>query len=71
MPGMTGEKLAREISLINNKIPIIMCSGYSYRSNTLETEANNIKTLLMKPVEKEELAEIVAKILQSAKSTTP
>ncbi len=67
MPGITGKQLARKISLINNKIPIIMCSGYSYQSNTIETEANNIKTLLMKPVEKEELEKIVAQILQNAK----
>jgi signal transduction histidine kinase/ActR/RegA family two-component response regulator len=63
MPKMTGKVLAREISKIRPKVPIILCSGYGgglVHPNPLD---QHISHYLMKPYGRKELATTVRRIL--------
>jgi CheY-like chemotaxis protein len=59
MPGMTGERLARELRRIRPDIPIILCSGFGHYLNEAEAEAIGICAFLMKPYMLQDLAETV------------
>jgi CheY-like chemotaxis protein len=63
MPNMTGEKLAVELIKIRPDIPIILCTGYS--ETFLEERVKNIgiKTLVMKPILRTELAKAIQDVL--------
>jgi len=50
MPGMTGDKLAREILKIRPEIPIIMCTGFSEAADRDMISKIGIRKLLMKPI---------------------
>lgn len=63
MPKMTGDQLAKEILSINPGLPIILCTGYSKRINDEAIEELGIKALMIKPVEKPELAGTVRSVL--------
>lgn len=70
MPGMTGEKLAKELLSIRSDIPIIICTGFSERLNKEQAEEIGVKGFLMKPVVKSEIAKMVRKVLDESKNTT-
>jgi CheY-like chemotaxis protein len=61
MPVFNGDVLAREIQQIRSDIPIILCTGYS--KTLANKKPRNINTLLIKPIEHEELANEVRKLL--------
>jgi CheY-like chemotaxis protein len=63
MPGMTGERLAKELRRIRPDIPIILCSGFSHYLNEEEAKAIGICAFLMKPFVLRELAETVQTVL--------
>jgi CheY-like chemotaxis protein len=63
MPGMTGERLARELRRIRPDIPIILCSGFGHYLNEAEAKATGICAFLMKPFVLQELAETVRSVL--------
>jgi signal transduction histidine kinase/ActR/RegA family two-component response regulator len=63
MPGMTGERLAKELRRIRPDIPIILCSGFSHYLNEEEAKAIGIYAFLMKPFVLRELAETVRTVL--------
>ncbi len=69
MPNMTGDQLAQELMSIRADIPIIICTGFSERINKEQAEANKVKGFLMKPVVKSEMAQMVRKVLDEAKSS--
>jgi CheY-like chemotaxis protein len=64
MPGMTGDLLATEIFKLKPDIPIILCTGYSSRIDKRQAEALGIRALLMKPLNLEDLATDVRRILK-------
>jgi YesN/AraC family two-component response regulator len=68
MPNMTGDQLAEEILSIKPDIPIVICTGFSERINKEQAEAIGVKGFLMKPVVKSDLASMVRKVLDDAKS---
>ena len=68
MPNMTGDQLAKEILSIKPDIPIVICTGFSERINEEQAEAIGVKGFLMKPVVKSDLASMVRKVLDDAKS---
>ena len=68
MPGMTGDRLARELMAIRPEIPVILCTGFSERISEEKAEALGIKGFLMKPVLKSALARMVRKVLDEFKS---
>lgn len=55
MPGMTGEKLAQRLLQLRPDLPIILCTGFSYSMTPEKAKHMGIKTLLKKPVLKEDL----------------
>lgn len=64
MPGMTGERLAKELRRIRLDIPIILCTGFSHHLNEEEAKARGISAFLMKPFMLRELAETVRTVLR-------
>ena len=69
MPNMTGDLLAREMIAIWPDIPIIICTGFSERLNPENAMLIGIKSFLMKPIVKEELATVVREVLDAAKKS--
>ena len=65
MPGITGEKLALELIRIRPDIPIILCTGYG--EPLLEDRVKNIgiKTLVMKPVLRRDMAKAIQDALDN------
>jgi len=67
MPHMTGERLAREILSLRSDVPIILCTGLGCGSEgglTKEnTRAAGIREVVMKPVERNEFARIIRRVL--------
>jgi CheY-like chemotaxis protein len=63
MPGMTGDRLAKELRRLRPDIPIILCTGFSYHLNEEEAKAIGINAFLMKPFVLRELAETVRTVL--------
>ncbi len=68
MPNMTGDKLAEELISIRSDIPIILCTGFSERINREKAAAIGVKGFLMKPTVKAEMAKMIRKVLDEAKS---
>jgi len=66
MPNMTGDNLAKKMFSIKPDIPIIICTGFSDKINEEQTQAIGVKGLLMKPVMKTEMAQMVRKVLDKA-----
>jgi len=71
MPHMTGDKLAKEILSIKSDTPIIICTGFSERVSKEKAEDIGVKSFLMKPIVKSEMAQTVRKILDEVKNSTP
>jgi CheY-like chemotaxis protein len=63
MPGMTGDRLAKELRRLRPDIPIILCTGFSHHLNEEEAKAIGINAFLMKPFLLRELAETVRTVL--------
>jgi CheY-like chemotaxis protein len=63
MPNMTGDELAKELIRIKPEIPVILCTGYSARINQHQAMAMGIRTFVMKPVLRQEIATTVRKVL--------
>lgn len=56
MPGMTGDKLVKELLQIRPDIPIILSTGFSEDISREKTATLGIKVLMMKPVTLEDLS---------------
>jgi signal transduction histidine kinase len=63
MPGLTGKELAREILARRPQLPVIMCTGFSETMDRSQALELGIREYVMKPVVRQELAEIVRKVL--------
>ena len=63
MPGLTGKELAREILARRPELPVIMCTGFSESMDRNQALELGIREYVMKPVVRQELAEIVRKVL--------
>ncbi|MBU0755414.1 MAG: PAS domain S-box protein, partial [Planctomycetes bacterium] len=63
MPGLTGDKLAREVRQIRPDLPIVLCTGYSAKITEQSIEDLGIQELLMKPVSRNTLAATLSKLL--------
>ena len=62
---MTGEKLAVELIRIRPDIPIILCTGYGETLLGERLKNIGIKTLVMKPVLRTELAKAIQNALDN------
>jgi two-component system cell cycle sensor histidine kinase/response regulator CckA len=67
MPNMTGEQLVIETLKIRQTMPIIICTGYSAKVSEKEAADIGVRSYIMKPIRKSELAKMVRKVLDGAK----
>jgi DNA-binding NtrC family response regulator len=63
MPRMNGLRLAKELHKIRPDIPIILLTGHSDAVTPDSLEEAGIKELLMKPLRKQRLAEVIRRCL--------
>mgnify|MGYP006291672951 FL=1 len=66
MPQMTGDQLASEILRLRPDLPVILCTGYSSRLDGRQAETMGISALLMKPINLEDLATNVRRVLDGS-----
>ncbi len=66
MPGMTGDRLAREILALRPGLPVLICTGFSRTLAPGSAENIGVKGVLHKPLSLRELSETVRKILDEA-----
>jgi two-component system cell cycle sensor histidine kinase/response regulator CckA len=64
MPGLTGEKLARELLRIRPDVPIILSTGFSETVREEELPDMGIRGLVMKPFSMSEIAEKIRDALK-------
>jgi DNA-binding NtrC family response regulator len=63
MPHMNGKQLSSEIFKMAPSMPIILCTGMAYTLDRFNVEHPNIKALLAKPIQYDQLAVTVRKVL--------
>ena len=66
MPKMSGMDLSEKIMAIRPDIPIILCTGFSEMVNEDEAKKIGIKAFLMKPVTRQNLAQLVRSTLDQS-----
>ncbi len=67
MPNMTGEVLAKEILRIRPQLPIILITGFGDKISAIKTGESGITKILLKPIIKDDLWQVVQEALaQSA-----
>jgi signal transduction histidine kinase/ActR/RegA family two-component response regulator len=66
MPEMAGDLFIKEAMSIRPEIPTIICTGHSATFDAEKATAIGVKSLLMKPIELNKLAEEVRKALDEA-----
>ena len=66
MPGMTGDRLSKEILALRPDVPIIICTGFSKKISKEQAESMGIKGFLMKPVLLSDLARMVRHVLDAS-----
>ncbi|MBS3731784.1 MAG: PAS domain S-box protein [Desulfobacterales bacterium] len=62
MPNMTGEQLAQAVKKIRPDLPVILCTGYNQKF-TVSGAGEEVNSVLMKPVDRTEMARTVRKVL--------
>ena len=67
MPSMAGMHLARKLFNIRPDVPIILCTGHSATVSAETAKTAGIKKFLMKPVTRQELAEVIRQALDTKK----
>ncbi|MHC1727597.1 MAG: PAS domain S-box protein [Syntrophobacteraceae bacterium] len=68
MPYMTGIELSKEVLRIRSDIPVLLSSGYSKIIEESKSEMAGITACLMKPLLRNELVEVVQKILDEQRT---
>jgi PAS domain S-box-containing protein len=64
MPKMTGVTLAEKLLQIRPRIPIILCTGYSDLVSEETARARGIRELVMKPLARKEMVEVIHRVLE-------
>ncbi len=65
MPQMTGYGLAEQIVSIRPDMPVILCTGFSDPELTEKAESAGIREVIMKPVNRNELALKIRRVLEN------
>jgi FixJ family two-component response regulator len=63
MPKLTGLNLAKKLLKIRPDIRIILCTGHSDSVSPEKAKEAGIKEFLMKPLGRQELAEVIRRVL--------
>ena len=69
MPNMPGDILTAELLKISKDIPIIICTGFSYKISTEKAAAMGVKSFLLKPITMEDISEKIRQALDEEEST--
>lgn len=64
MPDLTGAELAREYIALRSDIPIIIFTGHGENFDRKRAKKLGVKELLLKPVKKEKLYQVIRKVLE-------
>ncbi|MBN2183636.1 MAG: PAS domain S-box protein [Sedimentisphaerales bacterium] len=70
MPNLTGTQLAEKIISIREDIPVILCSGFPDKIRPEEIQSIGIKEFIAKPIGKQEIGEIVRRVLDAQKTAS-
>ncbi len=70
MPKMAGDKLTKELRKVREDIPIILCTGYGFKVEDKTLKEMDIDAIAFKPLNKQELAEIVQRTLAKELNNT-
>jgi PAS domain S-box-containing protein len=65
MPGMPGDRLVGEMLKIRKDLPVILCTGFSYRVDEKTARELGIRAFLNKPLLRSELARVVREVLDN------
>ena len=68
MPDLTGLDLAREVLALRPDMPVILCTGFSEMISEENARALGIREFVMKPVVRNQLAEVVRRVLDQAQA---
>ena len=71
MPDLTGKELIQELLKIRPDIPTIICTGYSSQVSEEEAEKLGAKAFVMKPLDLQELAQTVRRVLDEGREESP
>jgi len=63
MPRLTGADLTKAVMKIRPDLPVILCTGYSELIDEAKSRELGIRALIMKPVQLDNLAHTVRKVL--------
>jgi PAS domain S-box-containing protein len=66
MPGLTGDQLAAELHRVRPQLPIVLCTGFSYRLSDERANELRLASVLYKPYDMGELARAIREALQPA-----
>jgi CheY-like chemotaxis protein len=69
MPRLTGLQLARLVSRMRPGIPVILCTGYGEDLKPRALEAAGVRMLAQKPVEPQQLRELLRAVLPAGNKT--
>ena len=68
MPGLTGDKLARELLQIRADLPVILCTGFGNAVMGRNAGQTGVKAYLMKPFVLRDLAKTIRQVLREGPS---
>lgn len=71
MPNLPGNKLAAQMIAMHPRTPIILTTGYGSEMSDAKTKDLGFKALLIKPIDKKQLAETVRQVLNSVEKNEP
>ena len=63
MPNLSGHNLSREMLKVRAGFPIILCTGHADVVTDAEVKKTGIKEILIKPLRKQTLAEVIRRVL--------
>ncbi len=69
MPRMSGDQLAAGLMKVREDVPILLCTGHSDRIDGAEAKRVGIAEFAMKPLDKDNLARSVRRVLDSRKQS--
>jgi len=67
MPNLTGMELAAELLNVRASIPILLCTGHSDKVSLERARETGIKAVLIKPLDKREMAKAIRRVLDAKK----
>ena len=68
MPGMTGERFARELRRFRPDVPIILCTGFSHTMTASKAQALGVDAFLLKPLGFRELGLAIQQVLEQRRT---